>query len=239
MLRLTGGARQSAPAMVVALTAVVGAGLAVAACVVSDGGSMKVGSPPYVQGSGTLATETRPLDAFHALSASQGIEVSVSNGGSYAASVTADDNLLEHVSTEVSDGTLFVAVEGNIDTWHPLQVDVTMASPVDAITADAGATVDCEDLQPGSLEVRATSGATVRGGGRATSLDLTADAGATVDLRNVEAEQARVDVSTGSTVHVQVTQAVRGSCSVGSTLRLHGTPATVDVQTDASSTVRE
>lgn len=223
------------PRMATALAAAVI--LTLAACTVTHGGSLKVGSAPYEQGSGRLTTETRPLDDFHAVSATRGVEVLVTTGSSPAATVTADDNLLAHVSTTVASGTLMVAIEGSIETSNPLKVEVTTVSPIDTIAADAGSSVDLEDLHPAALTVRASSGASVRAGGRADSLEVAANAGAIVDLRNVEIEQARVNVSAGSTVHVHASDAVRGSCTLGSTLRLHGTPVTVDVETDGGSTV--
>jgi Putative auto-transporter adhesin, head GIN domain len=232
-------ARRSVPAILIVTLMTVASGLSLAACAVGDGGSTKIGSAPYERGSGTVATETRSLDAFHAVSASRGVAVSVSSGPSNAATVTADDNLLAHIATDVTGGELVITVNGSIDTRHPLEVEVSVASPVDAIAADAGASVDCEDLQPASLVVRATSGASVRAGGRATSLELTADTGSTVDLRNVEVAEAQVTVTTGSTAHVHATDAVRGMCMLGSTLRLHGTPATLAVDADTSSTVGE
>ncbi len=232
-------ARRRAPAILVALAMTSALAVSVTGCAVGDGGSTKIGSAPYEQGSGTVATQTRELEAFHAVSASQGVVVFVSTGASNAASVTADDNLLAHVTTDVTDGTLAIAVDGSIETRHPLRVDVTVASPIDAIAADAGASVDCEDLQPASLVIRASSGASVRAGGRATSLELTVDTGSTVDLRDVEVAEARVAVTTGSTAHVHAIESVRGTCMLGSTIRLHGTPAKLAVDTDTSSSVGE
>jgi len=225
-------ARLAAVAMIGALT------MSLAACGVINNDHLRVGSAPYDQGSGTVASETRPLEDFHAVSAARGITVFVSTGDSPSATVSGDDNLLGHVTTNVLDGTLTVAIDGNVETHSPLTVDVTTVSAIDAISADAGSTVDSEDLAPASLEVRATSGSTVRGGGQTGSLVLTANSGSTVDLRNVEATEAQVDVSVGSTAHVNATEAVTGSCTTGSTLELHARPATVDVTSDAGSTVK-
>jgi len=233
------GAPRSALAILAGLALPVVLAMSAGSCALSDGGSTKIGSAPYERGSGTLATETRELGSFHAVSASRGVRVSVSSGPSNAATVTADDNLLAHISTEVTTGELVITVDGSIDTSNPLKVEVTVASQVDSIAADTGASVDCEDLQPSSLVVRATSGASVRAGGRAASLELTADTGSTVDLRNVEVAEAQVTVTTGSTAHVHAMDSVRGTCMLGSTLRLHGSPGTLAVDADTSSTVGE
>jgi Putative auto-transporter adhesin, head GIN domain len=212
--------------------------LTLAACAINND-NMKVGSAPYDQGSGKVATETRPLEGFHAVSASQGVRVSVSAGTSSEASVSGDDNLLAHVTTSVADGTLFVSIEGSIETRNPLTVDVTSTTLIDAIAADAGSTVDSEDLQVAGLTLQASSGSTVRGGGQASSVEATATSGSTIDLRNLEAREARVDASVGSTIHVNASDAVSGSSTSGSTVQVSGSPPTVDVTADPGSTVSQ
>jgi hypothetical protein len=213
--------------------------LSLAACSVANNDHLRVGSAPYLQGSGNATSETRQLGDFHAITATQGITVFVSGGDAATATVSGDDNLLDHITTEVTDGTLVIAIDGSLETRNPLKVEVAAASPIDAIAADAGSTLDAEDLEVDSLEVRATSGSTVRGGGRTEALSVAATTGSTIDLRNVEATQAQVEVSVGSTAHVRATGAVSGSCTMGSTLQLYGPPATTDVASDAGSTVKD
>lgn len=202
-----------------------------------DNNTTRVGSPPYEKGSGTVATQTRELAAFHAISASQGVTVLVSSGSAAGATVRADDNLLDNVTTAVVNGTLRVEVRGSIETHNRLEVTVTAGGPIDALAADAGSSVDAESLDAGELSVAASSGSTVRGGGRAQSLHVTAAAGSTADLRNVEAGAVHVDASSGSTIRVNASGAVSGTCTAGSTVKVLGKPASVDVSADTSSTV--
>ncbi len=219
--------------------------LAVAAIVVTVGaceglgsGSLRtIGSAPYDEGSGRVASETRQVESFHGISASQGVTVFLSNASAISAKVTADDNLLSHITTEVRDGTLVIGVSGSIRTRNELKVTVT-APAIDDIGASAGATVDSEDLQGGSVSVSANSGATVRGGGKVDSLDLAVDAGATADLRNVETSTATVRVNTGSTAYVNAKEEVGGSCGTGSTLHVRGGARTDAVSKDMTCTVQ-
>ncbi len=207
------------------------------ACSALGGGGAlhRVGSAPYDKGSGTVANEARTVAPFRAVSAAQGVTVFLTRGPT-AVKVTADDNLLGHVTTEVHDGTLYVAIAGSVETNHELRADVA-APAVDAIRADTGATLDTEDLQGEGLQAAAGTGSTVRAGGRAATLDVTASTGSTVDLRNVEATSASVNVSLGSTAFVNVRDAVSGSCSGGSTLHVAGGATTSAVSADSSSTV--
>ncbi len=222
------------------LGAVLAAIVSIAACsAVGVGAMTRVGSPPYERGSGHVTTVSRSLGAFHAVSASQGVRVAVSTGPSSGARVTVDDNLADNITTEVRDGTLHVDVSGSIETATPLDVSVTASAPLDEITVGTGASVDTEDVSAPALSVHVSTGASVRAGGRASSLDLFVNTGATADLRNVQAASAQVHVGTGSTAFVNAGTSVRGDCTGGSTLHVRGAPATLDVASDVSSSVTQ
>jgi hypothetical protein len=208
------------------------------ACAAIGGGRITAGSSPYLHGSGVKTTVQRTVGTYHAISASTGVTVTVEAGDPGSASVTADDNLVDHITTVVRDGTLYVAVDGGVQTDNELSVRVAN-SGLDAISASTGSTVDAESLSASAMEVEASTGATVRGGGTTDSLTLTADTGATADLRNLEASAAVVAISVGATAHVHPTQSVTGECTGGATLLIDGHPAQNDVTSDGTSTVKE
>jgi hypothetical protein len=200
------------------------------------GSSTRIGSAPYVDGSGKVASETREVGSFHAVSASQGVLVTISTGAP-GLIVTAEDNLLSHVTTEVVDGTLLVGVSGSVETHAPLKVAVVPEGILDGLSASTGSTIDAQSLDCGSLAVEASTGSTVRAGGRAGSVDVRANTGSTADLRNVESTTATVDASTGSTIRIDASDAVSGTCVGGSTVTVHGPADTSGVSADRSSTL--
>jgi hypothetical protein len=224
--------------IVLTIAATIIGSLALAGCsgLGLDRSSTRIGSPPYVQGSGKVASQSRQVGAYHAVSASQGVRVNVATG-SPGITVTAEDNLLSHITTEVVDGTLRVGVAGSIETHSPLEVSVVPDGIIDTLSASTGSTIDAESLDCGSLAVTASTGSTVRAGGRADAVDVRADTGSTADLRNVESMTATVDASTGSTIRVNASGSVTGDCVIGSTVAVHGAADTSGVSVDTSSTI--
>src|SRR5206468_9037998 len=63
------------------------------------------------RGSGVEKTETRQVGDFRAVEVEGPADVAVTVGSAPSLTVTADDNLLEHVVTEVREGTLFVGMK--------------------------------------------------------------------------------------------------------------------------------
>jgi hypothetical protein len=199
-------------------------------------GTTTIGTPPYEQGSGTVASQSRTVDPFHAISAAQGVRVEIASGPT-AVTVTTDDNLLGHVTTTVSDGVLTIDLTGSFQTHHAPKVVVAMATPPDGLAASTGATIDAKDLGGAALAVSSSTGATVHGAGKVDALRVSASTGATADLRDLQATTADVDVTTGSTARINVSGAVTGSCTTGSTVRLHGDATTTGLAVDQSSSL--
>jgi hypothetical protein len=170
--------------------------------------------------------------------ASVGVTVVVEDGDPGAVSVTADDNLVDMVTTEVRDGMLYIGIKGGLRTSNELKVQLAN-SGIDAIAASTGAAVTADSLSGSAVTISATTGATVRGGGTADSLTVASTTGATVDLRDLKAASVDATVSTGATARVYPTESVTGSSTGGSTLSIRGKPAANSVSTDTSSTTKD
>ena len=217
-----------------------GCGLAAvlaAACVSGVGPLNRVGSPPYERGSGTAGTETRALAAFHAIEVGQGITATVESGTSDGATVTADDNLLGHVETIVTAGTLQVRITGSIETRLTPTVLVTASGQLDSVTATSAASLEVRHLEVSSLSVQANSAASVRVAGRADRLDLVLDAAGVAELRDLAVVDATVSIGTASRATARIANSVSGSCLTASTLHLVGQPRAQTVTTDITSKV--
>jgi hypothetical protein len=235
--------RLSLTSPIALMGAIVLAALVVSGCsVVRNNGrnTTQIGSAPYTEGSGRTASETRGLAAFQAVSVENGLTVFVSRGARPSVRVTADDNLLAMIATEVSSGTLRISVEGNLRTHGKLEVEVTCADRLESIAQSSGSTMDIEDVGPDAIAISVQGGSTLRAGGFAGTLQLDVSGGSTADLRNVQTQTAHVKVDGGSTALVRAASAIDGSCHGGSTVMVSGgaDPSAVD-RDSGSSVVRD
>lgn len=207
-------------------------------CSIFGAWRITAGTSPYTEGSGMKTTVQRTVGTYHAIDASNGITVVVEPGDLGVVSVTADDNLVDQVTTEVRDGTLFVGIRGGVRTNSELKVQLAN-SVLDAISASTGATVSAGSVSSGTLAVSASTGATVEVGGRADSLKVDSSTGGSANLRGLEAAQVDVAISTGATAHVYPTESVSGECTGGGALLIRGKPATNTVSTDLGSSMKD
>jgi len=190
-----------------------------------------------IVGSGTPATEQRSVGAFDGLKVGTAIQARVTIGTPATVRVTADDNLLGHVNTTVSAGTLEVAFgPGSVSTRTPVVVEITAPS-LTSIEAGSAAAVAVAGLSAGDLRVHADSAGRISASGSATSLSLTGDSGASVDLSNLGARTAQVDLASAAAAQVKAAERVSGSVKEGASLVLIGVPSTVEVSSQTGGSV--
>src|SRR5687767_6297255 len=68
-----------------------------------------------VDGSGNVVTKNRTMNAeFTSVSAASGLDVVIEYGAERSVTVEADDNLHQHIMTNVSGGTLEISSDVNI-----------------------------------------------------------------------------------------------------------------------------
>ena len=122
-----------------------------------------------INGSGTAATQTRALPSFTAIDLTGSSTITVHVGAEQAVVVHADDNLLDHVKTEVRNGTLVVSERGSFATSLPLRVEVTVARLDGTKLAGSGTiSVDGVDARTFTAEVPGSGMLTVSGTGGPT-----------------------------------------------------------------------
>jgi len=84
-------------------------------------------NPAPITGSGNLTTVVRTVPSFSAVHFQAVGDLRASSGTVQSVSITVDDNVVDYISTSVTNGALVIAVSDNITVQdYDLAVDVTM-----------------------------------------------------------------------------------------------------------------
>lgn len=220
-----------------------GLGVPVAgACVTSTSSDVHVfgdGSGPLREGSGVERTETRRVDGFRRLRIVGGVDVAAAVGGAgWSAEVTADDNLLESITTEVRDDALVVSMESGryaFDVGPEVRVTLPELTGVEVV---GPADVTLTGLDGGALSVVTQGSGDVEAEGRVERLEARVLGSGELELEDLVARVAHVRVEGSGDVEVHATEAltveVRGSGDV----EVHGDPPELTSEVRGSGTVR-
>ncbi len=171
-----------------------------------------------VSGNGIVKTETRDVEKFEFLDV-KAVDVFLKQGESAEIKIEAEDNILEHISTEVVNDTLKIRLLSDVGFERIKPIKVFLVSPsVKGIRATAGSSVTVEGTLSGErLVCYFTAGSNFDGGlsfteysadlkagsifnvtGKVDSFNLNISGGAKFNGKDLIATNAQARVSGGS-----------------------------------------
>ena len=172
------------------------------------------------EGSGVAATEERDVGQFTSIDVSGALNLRLTLDAAAvpSVSVTFDDNLIDRVITRIEGGTLVLEIDGAVNLTGSNNRFIT---------------VSVADIE----SIRASGAADVEAVGAVRSYSLNASGASDVDAEELVADLVEVDISGASGVEVHATDAISGSVSGASRLRIHGDPKQVGVESSGASNV--
>jgi hypothetical protein len=188
-----------------------------------------------IQGQGPVTSERRDVAAFTRIEATAGIRVVVRIGPSEAVEVTAQENLLPVIATDLRGDTLSIEASEDFTTLEPVTVTIVVPA-LDGITLSGGSQAVIDGLDAESLELRVRGGAQVTAAGSVGSLALHADGGATASLEDLSVRVATVSIDGGATATLTASDDVTGTAAGGSRLTVLG-DAVLSVEESGGSVV--
>lgn len=206
-----------------------------------------------LDGSGNVVTQNRTVaTGFTTITTSGNVEVYITQGSASTVVVEADDNLQQHIKTEVKGTELSITCDVNIDNAEAKRVTVTLPK-IEGIEAAGGSIVKGKTQLKGdkimlssssgsNLEVsvdakeiasEASSGSSLKISGRTNDLKTDASSGSSLNASALIAKDVKADASSGGNIAVNPTESLDADASSGSVINYVSTPKKIN--SDASS----
>jgi hypothetical protein len=212
-----------------------------------------------IDGNGNVVTKTRPASQdFNAVSVSGGLEVIVEQGSRRTITVEADENLHEHIKTEVKDGVLEVSVEGNIRNAKASRVIVQLPeiagleSSGGAVLSTKGSlkadTIEMETGGGGNMDVTVNakvvkcdsgSGSHLSLHGTAERLEAEASSGSHLNAKDLMVKTAVAEASSGGHAYINVSEDLTAEASSGGQIVYKETPGNINKKTSSGGNVSQ
>ncbi len=210
-----------------------------------------------ITGSRNPVSETRQLTGFDGVEAGGAFTVYLTQGSEYRVEVVADDNLIDHVETNVARGVLAIRMRPrvNLRRYKTLEVHITAPSFSSLNASGACDIVATNTLQGEELKIRASGASDIKMDLKVAYLDVTCSGASdatfsgqaqTIEARFSGASDLKAKTLTCGTLHLRmsgssdalmsVTEEVSGRLSGSSDLTIVGRPL-IDVKTSGSSSV--
>lgn len=203
-------------------------------------------------------TQTRTATDFTGINAGQGIKVNISMGDSEIVEVTAPEDIIDKLVTEVKSGTLFIHWERktNIRSTRLAEVNVTVKE-LQRIIASSGTTVNADSIQSRdfiveassgsqvimtinaqSVNAKSSSGSTIDISGKCQKTDFSASSGSSIKAKTLESADGVAKSSSGSSIYINAAGTLQAKSSSGASIRYVGSPVMTDMAASSGGSIK-
>jgi len=185
-------------------------------------------------GSGQITTENRPVQGFNAIDLASVGKVNLRQTGTDSVKVSADDNVMPKVMTELSGQTLRLSVRSDLPVNVNLTYDITVRD-LAGITLSGPGAITATDINTSALAVQLPGAGAIMTSGRAANLSVDLSGAGNFDGAGLTADTARVSVSGAGKSVVHAEQSLDASVSGIGSIEYIGQPRVTTKVTGAGS----
>ena len=191
-----------------------------------------------IVGSGDIITETREVSDFSKVEVEDAFDVRIMQGDEFLVEVRADDNLIDKISTTVTNGNLKVEYNGNVNIRNATTevfIEMPTVERIELQDAVDAKVLNFTDLV--ELKVVAKDASDLSLSGDADVLNLEVSDASDVNAFSFIANTCNVEVTDASDLEIFCNTLLEGSVKDASTVRYRGYPDITATTSDASEII--
>lgn len=176
-----------------------------------------------IRGSGHLVTQERDIDNFTRIELSGSFDLFVQVGEQPSLSITFDDNIIEHIETEVHGRTLEIDCRESFSSSRGCRIAIAVPK-LDAIFLSGSGDIVAENIDSDEFRFEVSGSGDFEARGRVKELDISVKGSGDVDARDLIAEYAYVVIKGSGDVDVHATEELDGSIYGSGDITYFGDP---------------
>ena len=194
--------------------------------VVSSSGEPVEEPSVTTNGSGNVTRESRDVSGFDEVELKGIGNLSVRQTGSESLTVTAEEDVLPKIRTEVVNDRLVIGPEPNtsIRTSEPIDYELTV-DDLHALEVSGSGGVEAQGIKTDGLSTAISGSGAVKMSGRAESQEVDVSGSGDYRAEDLESEEAKVDIAGSGSAVVNVNDALDAEVSGAGSVEYVGDPA--------------
>jgi hypothetical protein len=192
-----------------------------------------------VPGSGKPATENRNVSGFSSVELEGSGDLHIEQTGTESLSITADDNLLQYLTSDVSGGRLRLAARNgiNFSASGPVVYKLTVKS-LDGISLSGSGTVDGKALTSDSMKIDLSGSGDITATGGANKVEVMLSGSGNIHGDGYKGKDVRVELDGSGNATVAASDKLDVSINGSGVVEYIGDPK-VTTSNNGSGSVRQ
>ena len=198
---------------------------------ISLAGCVVINTSSNIRGSGIAKTETRTLASFNALDVEYVGEIVVRSQGQESFTISGDDNIIQFITTEVKNGTLYIRGTKGYSPQQKLQI-VVSTPDVKRFVFDGVGKANLSNIKNDRLEIVVTGVGSFSTSGETKEMDITLSGVGSIDAKNLRGVNAKVSSNAIGSVDLYVTSQLDINSSGIGEINYYGNPKIINKQAE-------
>lgn len=182
-----------------------------------------IAGKPTIKGSGVAKTESREVEQFDRVAVGGAFDVVVKIGEPQSVVISADDNLLEHIDTEVKNGQLRIDSDESLQSKQDIKVEITVKSLKAAALAGSG-DMKIDGVKEPELKLAIAGSGDVKATGAVEDLETSVAGSGSFKLEDLDAKTAKVEIAGSGDAALRVSTQLKVSIAGSGDVTYIGSP---------------
>ena len=177
------------------------------------------------KGSGSVKAESRTVSGFTKVQVSGAGILNIAQTGTESLTISAEDNLLPLLTSDVSNGTLILGVKQgqSISPTEPITYTLTVKQ-LTSIDLSGAASINAVNIQTDALTISCSGAGTVTITGSAQSQSVTISGSGSYNARKFQTADSTVLISGIGSATVSASQTLNATISGAGSITYYGSP---------------
>ena len=176
-----------------------------------------------VKGSGKRELQNRQIPSFTSISTEGAFTIEVTCQKEPRLEVEGDDNILNLVSTEVSNNVLKISNSGSYSTDDPVTIKISVPN-LEALTVGGAGKIDIRGMKNEKFKIDADGAPTINVAGSTSLLDIHSNGAGRIYTNDLRAARAVVNSNGASQVELDVREQLDVTVNGPSSVTYKGDP---------------
>ena len=189
-----------------------------------------------IEGSGDIVSEDRKLIDFQSISLLGSIDVTINYLGAESCTVVGDDNIIEHVKTEVINNKLKIFIDKSYSSTKALVVNLS-ALKVNELSVSGSGDIKFKNYTDDTLSLKISGSGDISGDGNVETLTGRINGSGDLLLKELHSKSIKININGSGDAELWVSNSLIAKINGSGDINYHGNPKTVESEINGSGEI--
>ena len=189
-----------------------------------------------LEGSGNIVSEDRQLIGFKSISLLGSIDVNINYSDDTSCTVVGDDNIIEHVETEVINDKLTIFIDKSYSSTKTLAVNLSVLK-INELSVSGSGDIKFKNYKDDTLSLKISGSGDILGDGNVETLTGQINGSGDLLLKELHSKSAKININGSGDAELWVSNSLIAKINGSGDINYHGNPKTVESKINGSGEI--